>query len=443
MVTATWLDRVLFDDCAVGKALIVAPKLVAAQVWPAQFRQWAHLSRLAGTVRLIGFDDLGLTPSTTPAGGRGPLTFRDRPATKRHLAGLPGRVHVCSWDAFPFVAKALGKDWPYQAVVFDESSFLRDQRSERGKAARHVVHRLGAVSHLAELTATPNANHDEAVWAQLDLVERGLLGETLTQFRETYCVPESRNWSTGQVYSWRVAPAMRAQFEAACARAAISVPDRLGIDLVEVPQWTPMSEASAAAYREIERDQVLAHPAVTAGSAAVLHGKLRQLASGHVYDDAGAPHALDPGKPERFRELVESIEGPVVAAYHWLFEQDWMRKQWGKHFAEVREAGAWDRFLAGKVKVLALHPASAGHGLDGAQRVCNQLVWTSVPEDLELYRQTNGRIRRPGQGKTCFIHLLIAPGTREQEVWDEVLPGKSTVADLLLRAARRGSEAVS
>ena len=172
VVTATWVQDVLRGRRA-SRALIVAPRLVAAFGWPVELRKWSHLAPLAASSRSLTFADLMLTTEIRPDGRRGGLVFTDKRGTKRHLSGLAEQVHVCSWDAFPWLAKAYGSAWPYDLVVFDESSHLRDQRGERGRAARYVVHKLGAVSHIAELTATPAENHDEALWAQLDLLERG------------------------------------------------------------------------------------------------------------------------------------------------------------------------------------------------------------------------------------------------------------------------------
>ena len=178
---------------------------------------------------------------------------------------------------------------------------------------------------------------------------------------------------------------------------------------------------------------------VVCGSAAVQHAKLRQCASGFVYSDLDQGIDLDTVKLDRLEELVESIDGPVLLAYQWLHEWERVRARLGKRWkvGEIREKGAKDAFAAGKLDVLALHPASAGHGVDGLQRISQHLVWTSVPEDRELYDQTNGRLHRHGtQAETVYAHVLVARGTREQDIWDQVLPGKATVQDLLLRAAQ-------
>lgn len=445
VLAETWLAAKMFDEFAVDKVLIVAPKLVCAG-WLEQAQRWTHLRHLAEEMTLVPFDLLDLTPSVQEDGRRGALTFRDKKATKRRLLDLPGRVHVCSWDAFSFIEDALGKAWPYSALIPDESSFLRDIGSARTKAARRAVHKSGKVSHVLLLTATPNADHDTAVFTQVDLVQRGLLGDTLTEFRETYCQPDSRNWQTGVVYSYRIASAMRPAFQAACASVCLSVPESLGIDVLPVEHWVDLPPAARDDYDTLQRDQVLDVPRVTAASEAVLHNKLRQLATGLLIDDAEVAHGMHDAKLAKLAQLREELAGrPALIAYEFEEERRRIAALLGEDFADIRQAGAKERFLAGELQFLGVHPQSAGHGVDGLQARTNVIIWTTTPQVRELFDQTNGRLKRPGQAApTVMAHMLIARGTVEERVWTEVLPAKLKRAELLLHAVRaQDSEAVA
>jgi hypothetical protein len=66
---------------------------------------------------------------------------------------------------------------------------------------------------------------------------------------------------------------------------------------------------------------------------------------------------------------------------------------------------------AGKAELALLHPASAGHGIDGLQQHFSNIVWFTIPASFELYDQTNKRIVRSGQvGDTTTIYRIIADG---------------------------------
>lgn len=459
-IAGTWLLDLMYDRCVCPRVLIVAPKLVAQSGWTKQFATWDHLRSLLGDSRVITARDLGMVAAIEVTGKlpnskprrvprsrlaevdpdlfttRGSsFTFADKRATKKHLQSLRERVHIVSWDFFPWLVKAYGVNWPYQGVVFDESSFLREQSSERGTAARFIALNLKAVQYQLQLTGTPNHNHGDAIWAQINLLAPGLLGDTLTDFRMEWCVPDSVNRGTGQVYSWRINPSRQNELNARVSAVAVSVPSALATPLLTVRQGVDMPEAARTAYDAMEHDWVWS--SVTAGSAAVVHSKLRQMANGFAYDDNEQVLFLHNAKMDRLEELVESIPGPVLVGFE--FEEELRRIQacFGKHVRDIRQRGAKDAFEAGKLKVLAVHPASAGHGVDGLQGATNQLIWSSVPQDRELYDQLNGRVHRTGtKAETVYCHHLVANGTREERILDDVLPGKLTVAQAFLTGVR-------
>jgi SNF2 family DNA or RNA helicase len=66
----------------------------------------------------------------------------------------------------------------------------------------------------------------------------------------------------------------------------------------------------------------------------------------------------------------------------------------------------------GKVPVMLLHPASAGHGLN-LQDGGSTLIWYTVPYSLEHWIQTNGRLDRMGQKNPVTIYRLITKGTHD------------------------------
>jgi len=463
VITATDLASRMFDSFEVARALVVAPPLVC-QGWLDELAKWEHLSVFAASdTRALVADDFdmcagvavtaktqGKTKTRTlpkhEAAQYSPdefdlratqMTFRDKKSTKQRLLAYRERLHVVSWTWWPWLAKALGVNWPYDAVVFDESTRLRDLSSDAGTAARHVlrgVNRPPAVVRL--LTATPAANNVEAARSQMDLLEPGCLGATLTEFRETFCRPKSKNWSTGQVYKWELHPEMQSAFEAIVARRSISVPSALSVPLVTSGHKIALKNATKAAYASLEAAGVV--EGRVAGSEAVKHLWLRELANGFVYkDQAGERDAVQFGdeKMDWLAEFVESNEGKLLVAFE--FEEQWRRlkKRFGKRVRDIREPGAKDAFVSGGLQILALHPRSAGHGVDGLQAVCNQVVWLCPTEDAELWTQTNGRIHRTGTGAaTVFVHVLVAAGTIEEGIYKETVPDKLQAQASLLSA---------
>jgi hypothetical protein len=355
----------------------------------------------------------------------GGLCFRDKRATKKHLVAKIQAVtiSVVSWDFFVFLAKALGKTRLFDAVVFDESSMMKDPSSTRTRAARHIVDET--VSFLALLTATPASNADEHVWAQASLVSPGILGWTITDFRDKYSEPATKNWQTGQIYSYRIRPSMRAQFLEDIARCSISVKPMLDVPLVERPIMVKLGEKARGAYRTLTKDNIW--EGITAGSAGVLHSKQRQLASGFIYDEHGNVRWLCAEKGRALKSLLRDLgDEQVVIVHQFDAESDNLHEMLGDDVEDIKTPGAMARFLSKDLKYLSLHPKSAGHGVDGLQWVAKHMVFLSVPEDYELWVQTVGRVHRHGtHADVVTIWVLIGQDTIEEDIYHEVLPRKA------------------
>ncbi len=66
------------------------------------------------------------------------------------------------------------------------------------------------------------------------------------------------------------------------------------------------------------------------------------------------------------------------------------------------------RWNAGQIEMLAVHPASAGHGLNLQGQ--SRMVWMSLPWSLELYEQAVGRLHRgdgsDGTMEQAFVGVI-------------------------------------
>ena len=97
-----------------------------------------------------------------------------------------------------------------------------------------------------------------------------------------------------------------------------------------------------------------------------------------------------------------------------------------------QDIAAWN---AGKIPVAAIHPASAGHGLN-LQQGGNTLIWFGLTWSLELYQQTNARLWRQGQkSETVTIHHIITEGTIDEQIL-EALSRKDRTQESLIAAVK-------
>lgn len=338
--------------------------------------------------------------------------------------------------------------WPFQTVIVDESQSLKNPTGVRFKAMKKIA---PATVRFIELTGTPTPNSLEDLWSQMFLLDGGLaLGKNITEFRMRYFVPDLV--MQGQVRKWKARPGAEEEIYARVAHKVMSAQNNSipmpGCSIDEVPIY--LDADTMDAYKDFTKQQVIdlaspdpLHPGtltITADNAAILAGKQVQFASGTMYiDDQHNFAVIHEEKLRKTNEIIRRNNGsPVLIAYK--FKSD--LQQLISHLtAAGHDARAFDGsrgmiadWNAGKIPVMIIQPASAGHGLN-LQDGGHTLVWYTLPDSLEQYLQTNARLHRMGQTHDVQIWILITKGTRDERLPIN-LQRKKDVQDGLLDAVR-------
>ena len=410
VITLTAIDRLLFEQFDAGRVLVIAPLRVAQDTWAREAAKWDHLRHLRIS-KVLG-------------------SVADR---QRALAA-PADIWIINRENVEWLVETR-RPWDFDTVVIDELSSFKSASAKRFRALRKVRPRI---HRMIGLTGTPAPNGLMDLWAEMYLLDMGeSLGKTVTGYRQRYFEPDRRNRDV--VWSWKPQPGAEAaiydRLNGLCvsmkAEDWIQMPER--IDRVIPVVLAP--EAKAAMLR-LERDWLLPlkDTVIDAGSAAVVAGKLLQLAGGAVYDESGAYACVHSAKLDALEDILEAANGhPVLVYYGFRHEQARIAERFPgtrtlKTTADIED---WN---AGKVPILLAHPASAGHGLN-LQDGGSVIVWFSAPWSLELYSQANARLHRQGQQHTVIIHHLVAEGTIDEQVM-KALTDKGLNQDRLIEAVK-------
>jgi SNF2 family DNA or RNA helicase len=184
-------------------------------------------------------------------------------------------------------------------------------------------------------------------------------------------------------------------------------------------------------YREMEATMVSGR--VAAVNTAVLAGKLGQMANGAVYDDDRVVHPVHEAKLDALEEIVDQGE-PVLCFTAYQHDMDRIKSRFpdAVRFDGEPSLKAWQ---AGKIKLMLMHPASGGHGVDGLQVGGNVAVWFGLPFSLDLYEQAIARLHRSGQKNEVVVHHLVAIGTIDERIMS-VLASKGNMQQALIDAVR-------
>ena len=177
-----------------------------------------------------------------------------------------------------------------------------------------------------------------------------------------------------------------------------------------------LSEKEKQKYDILKKELVLKLGAeeIDAKNAAGLSNKLLQMANGAVYAENGKVLKVHDRKLEVLEDLIEAANGKPVLIAYW-YKHDLIRLKQRFDVRELKTSDDFDEWNKGNVLIAAIHPASAGHGLN-LQKGGSALIWFGLTWSLELYQQTNARLWRQGQTETVVVHHLVAKGTIDERV---------------------------
>ena len=414
-ITLTAIERLMHDSFEIGKVLVVAPLRVAAIGWPSELEKWDHLSSLRMSVA-VG-------------------TEKERLEALRRDVD----IYVINRENVKWLVEDSGLPFDYDCLVLDELSSFKNHTSARFRALMKV---RPTVRRVIGLTGTPSSNGLMDLWAEYRLLDMGeRLGRYITRYRERWFQPDRRNGM--QVFSYKPLPGAEDEIYGAISDITVSMRSTDHLDMPEcvyTERRVYLSDDERRLYSEMKEELVAEWKGeeITASNAAVLSGKLMQMANGCVYGDGGEVE-IHERKLDALEDLVEEANGkPLLVSYWFRHDRDRIAdrlRRMGVSFEELRTAGSIERWNEGKLDVGMIHSMSAGMGLN-LQEGGSTIVWYGPIWSLELYQQTNARLWRQGQKSgTVVMNHIIADGTIDTRVMD-ALGRKNDVQNALLDAVR-------
>jgi SNF2 family DNA or RNA helicase len=410
VITLTAIFDLTLDSFLVRKVLVIAPLRVARDTWPAEIEKWDHLKGLKYTVAV------------------GSEVQRKTALMKR------AQVYIINRENVEWLIARSGIPFDFDMVVIDELSSFKSHQAKRFKSLMKVRPK---VNRIVGLTGTPSSNGLMDLWAQYRLLDMGQrLGRFIGRYREDYFVPDKRNQQV--IFSYKPKPGAEEAIYRLISDITISMK---GADYLKLPELVinevdvKLSEKEMKNLDIMKRDLIttVKGEEITAANAAALSGKLLQMANGAVYDDQGTVLHIHDRKLDALEDLIEAANGKPVLIAYW-FKHDLSRIQKRFEVEVLSTSDSIKRWNDGEISIAAIHPASAGHGLN-LQAGGSTLVWFGLTWSLELYQQTNARLWRQGQKETVVIHHLISKGTIDERVM-KALNDKNNTQSALIDAVK-------
>jgi SNF2 family DNA or RNA helicase len=413
-ITLTAMQAMVQDGYA-SRFLVLAPKRVCTDVWPIEVMKWAP--ELDHRVA-VG------TPKERAAALH---SFVQIVATNYDNIGWLAEQDLSSFDA----------------IVFDELTKLKNPSGTRFKALLKII---GQFKIRWGLTGSFTSNGLEDVFGQCKIVDEKLLGRAKGAFLQQYFVCMNRDFG-----EWAPRPgALPLVMERIKPATFVLEPGEYRDKLPPCHMIELRCQLDdRKPYEKMKKDFVVQFPSseILAANAAAVTSKLQQMASGFVYDSTRVASDV-PGqftssktavwfsnhKFDRLDELLEENQhANTLIVYQFQEEVAKLRRRYPK-LVTLDDDRAIERWNAGEVQLLAVHPKSAGHGLNLQHGGCH-MVFLSLPWSLELFEQTVGRLHRSGQLRDVWVYILMADKTVDEKIW-AALHDKRAISDIAMEALK-------
>lgn len=344
--------------------IVVAPaKVVEQKVWGREAVKWEHLNHLR-VVSLVG-------------------NAQEREA----LIDESAEVHIVSLNNLAWLLER-GTKWA-DGVVVDELSKAagKQARGLRGKKkAGHLIFRVG-------LTATPVAQDFLKLFDMARILDGGAaLGTNKSVFTDAYFESDFMG------YNITIRPGA-AEMILHRMRGLVHVVDVDKADTLPPIKFKVLGFGMPAKTLEIydEMKSELIVGDVVAANAAVMHGKLRQIASGFAYDEVGEVVRYDTAREDALRKLL--LRCPPALVFYEYVEQG----------VQVERAIADTGSRAAQIN-------SMSHGVDGLQHEFSHVVFYHPVWSRDAWEQAYGRVWRTGQTSPVTVTTLMCDASLDDVV---------------------------
>ena len=401
-VVSLTVAKELLDDYRIETILVIAPKRVAEDTWTREKDKWDHLKELRVT-KVLGSCEHRVKALAEDAD-----------------------VYVINRENVQWLVEYYNGVWPFDLVIIDELSSFKSPQAKRFKMLRRVIKQSDFVWGL---TGTPASNGYMDLWAEIFLIDGGdRLGKYIGSYRQQFFYAGAHKGHI--VYEYRLRPGAKARIDQRLSDICLSMSKEDWLQLPDIifnEVRVKMTSSERKIYDKFQRDRVLPllgdklssidemSSAVLGETAAVLSGKLLQMANGAVYDDDGNVFQLHNQKLDALNEIAESSQGtPLLVFYSYKNDVDRIKLKF-PYAVELKNSDDIERWNKGEIQMLLCHPASAGYGLN-LQEGSHIMVWFGLPWSLENYQQSIARLHRQGQEHPVICHHIICEDTIDDRV---------------------------
>ncbi len=355
-------------------------------------------------------------------------------------------AHIVVW-ATEHVANNIAtlKQVHFDCCVFDESSKLKNHRTEIAKAARELSL---TIPSWYNLSATPAPNGKHEYYTQMMCLDPYVFSSARTRFVDKYFDNKSRNVNYEKLF---IKPSMEDEFMRIVEDYSIYVDQSAMPTAGKKWQVVPfnLNSESIKAYNTMCTEMYADVGGVTilADMAAAMRAKLNQLTSGFIMDtgaikenannrklhlsqDAVEVYTTgDNSRIDCLKNLLDNLGGQKVviwanytAEFRMLEELLGDRARYVRGGTSIEEKEQWiyTEFKKGPLQYLVCHPLSVGMGINLTE--AHVAIYYSMNDSWEAFKQSSERIygHINVQPHVCEYYILQAVDTVNELIYANV-----------------------
>lgn len=440
-----------FEAHGLRRVLVVAPATVAGN-WKADIERLSMRGRIEFTH------------------ASGSQAQRRRQYDRARLVGGGDdymAIVAVSYGSLANDSQAVIERFDPQAVIIDESHYVKNLTSTRAHACRQVAHHARWVTLL---TGTPYSEQPTDIFSQYSILDWRIFGASRDVFIERFC-KAARNWAAGEGAPPKVE--VDDGKEPLLNRAIYTIGFRARKeDVLDLPAKRPpihhaveLSPKTKKVIKQLRKDGLAKLDAlaasggvVTAATRMVIGLRVQQAAGGFAkveqLDEQGQiteeTVSIGTEKLDALRELCESLKSEresvvvfarfraEIAAIEQRLERIYGKGNVSRIDGSVhasKRPAIVNAFQAeeGPPRAIVLQISSGAAGINLTQS--RHVIYYSMGYSATDYWQSQDRIHRMGQTRDCFYHLIVATGS-DDKVTIDALAHKRSVADAVVESWR-------
>ena len=324
-------------------------------------------------------------------------------------------------------------------MVADESQLFKGWSSTRTQSL--LV--LGQIAKYRRIsTGTPIANNVVDVFSQFQFLDQRILGHKyITSFKRQYCV--FGGWQNRSIVAHKNLEELYTLIAPHCFRLTKAEATDLPAKNY-VSRSYEMSDKTKIHYTALKKTYMTfldGGQIVDAKNGAVCMMRLQQVLCGHLPDEEGRIQKIDNDRILALQQIVEQVSGPIVIWARFIEDARNLAAAFSNQVAlyrgtdKDREAAKRD-YLSGKKRFFVANPASGGTGLDGLQKITENVIYYSNDFNALHRWQSEDRTHRMGMTGSVTYFDLVADRTIDRRIL-QVLQAKKSISDLTLDEIRQ------